>query len=455
MADLVSIILAAGEGTRMRSAIPKVLHPVGGLPIVGHVVRAAAGAGAGRIAVVTGPGHEAVRDAVRRLHPDASFFEQTERKGTGHAASMAEPAYADAEGYVAVVYADHPLLSAKNFRGVLDRLDAGWDAAILGFEPEDTLTYGRLITEGERLLAIREHKDATEAERAIGLCNACVLAFRAPVFRALIDKLKPNNAAGEYYLTDLVELANAAGHRVTYSVAPERDVMGVNDRAQLAKAELQFQELRRDDFMKAGVTLKDPASVYFSYDTEIGRDVTIFPNVVFGPGVKIADNVEIRAFCDIEDVTIGQGATIGPFARIRGGAELGADVHLGNFVEVKKSRIGAGTKAGHLSYLGDAVIGENTNIGAGTITCNYDGVNKETTTIGSNAFIGSQTALVAPVSVGDGGYTASGSVITQNVPAGAVAFARARQENKPGYAATLKDKALAKKAAKQAAKGKS
>jgi len=368
---------------------------------------------------------------------------------------MAAPAYADAEGYVAVVYADHPLLSAVNFRDVLDRLDAGWDAAILGFTPEDTLTYGRLITDGERLLAIREHKDATEAERRIGLCNACVLAFRAPVFRALIDKLEPNNAAGEYYLTDLVELANAAGHKVTYAVAPERDVMGVNDRAQLAKAEQQFQELRRDDFMQAGVTLKDPASVYFSYDTEIGRDVTIFPNVVFGPGVKIADNVQIRAFCDIEDATIGQGATIGPFARIRGGAELGADVHLGNFVEVKKSRIGAGTKAGHLSYLGDAAIGENTNIGAGTITCNYDGVNKDTTTIGSNAFIGSQTALVAPVTVGDGGYTASGSVITDDVPAGAVAFARARQENKPGYAAKLREKALARKAAKQAAKGKS
>ena len=448
MTELLTIILAAGEGTRMRSALPKVLHQVGGLPIVGHVVNAAVGAGSSRVAMVTGPGHDAVRSAIGAAMPSVQFFEQTERRGTGHAASMARPAFADFDGYVAVVYGDHPLLRAENFRGVLDRLEAGWDAAILGFEPVDTLTYGRLITDGERLLAIREHKDATAAEREIGLCNACILTFRAEVFRSLIDKVEPNNAAGEYYLTDLVELANAAGHKVSYAVAPEADVMGVNDRAQLARAEKQFQELRREDFMAAGVTLKDPDTVYFSWDTTIGRDVTIFPNVVFGPGVKIADGVEIRAFCDLEDVTIGEGASIGPFARVRGGAELGRNVHLGNFVEVKKSVLHDGVKAGHLSYLGDAEIGAKTNIGAGTITCNYDGVNKSKTTIGANAFIGSNSSLVAPVTIGDGAYIASGSVVTKDVEPDALALGRARQENKPGYAPKLKARAEAIKRAK-------
>jgi bifunctional UDP-N-acetylglucosamine pyrophosphorylase/glucosamine-1-phosphate N-acetyltransferase len=347
-----------------------------------------------------------------------------------------------------VVYGDHPLLRGKNFRAVLDRLDAGLDVAILGFEPDDPTGYGRFITAGETLLAIREHKDASEDERKIGLCNACILAFRAEVFRDLIDKVESNNAQNEFYLGDLVELANAAGKKVGWGVAPEVDVMGVNDRTQLARAEGLFQELRRDDFMKAGVTLKHPQSVWFSYDTEIGRDVTIFPNVVFGPGVKISDGVEIRAFCDIEDVSIGSGASIGPFARIRGGAVLDENVHLGNFVEVKKSHIGAGTKAGHLSYLGDAEIGQNTNIGAGTITCNYDGVNKDKTIIGDNVFIGSHTSLVAPVSIGDGGYTASGSVVTEDVPADAVAFGRARQVNKADYAPVLRSKAQAKKASK-------
>ncbi|MCW5723272.1 MAG: bifunctional UDP-N-acetylglucosamine diphosphorylase/glucosamine-1-phosphate N-acetyltransferase GlmU, partial [Devosia sp.] len=346
------------------------------------------------------------------------------------------------------VYGDHPLLRGINFRAVLDRLDAGLDVAILGFEPKDPTGYGRLITDGETLLSIREHKDATEEERRIRLCNACILAFRAEVFRDLIDKVETNNAQSEYYLTDLVGLANSAGKKVGYGLAPENDVMGVNDRSQLARAEALFQEVRREDFMKAGVTLRDPKSVWFSWDTEIGKDVTIFPNVVFGAGVKIADHVEIRAFCDIEDAVIGEGATIGPFARIRGGAELGPEVHLGNFVEVKKSRIGAGTKAGHLSYLGDAEIGAKTNIGAGTITCNYDGVNKDKTVIGDDAFIGSQTALVAPVTIGNGAYTASGSVITRNVPDDALAFGRARQENKPGYAPKLREKARAKKAAK-------
>ncbi len=449
MAELVSIILAAGEGTRMRSAMPKVLHPVGGLPMVAHAVRAAQAAGSTGIAVVIGPNHEAIAAAVRAVAPGASLFEQTERLGTGDAVKRARVAFASATGNVLVLYGDTPLVTAATMAAIAQKLDGGADLVVVGFEPDDPTGYGRLLTDGDRLLAIREHKDATEAERRIGLANSGIMGFRAATLRAVIDRIGNANAKGEYYLTDAVELANADGRKVEYTTAHPLEVIGVDDRSKLAKAEAQFQELRRDDFMKAGVTLKDPSTIHFSYDTEIGRDVTIWPNVVFGPGVKIADNVEIRAFCDIEDATIGAGATIGPFARIRGGTELGADVHLGNFVEVKKSRIGAGTKAGHLSYLGDAVIGGGTNIGAGTITCNYDGVNKDTTTIGDNVFIGSNASLVAPVTIGDGAYTASGSIITEDVPEGAVAFGRARQVNKPGYAKTLRDRALARKAAKK------
>jgi len=448
MTELLSIILAAGEGTRMRSATPKVLHQVGGLSIVGHVVNAAVAAGSNRVAVVTGPGHDAVRQMVNGFAPQVQFYEQTERRGTAHAASMARPLWQDAQGYVAVVYGDHPLLRGVNFEAVLGRLADGFDAAILGFEPKDPTGYGRFITNGDRLLAIREYKDASDAERQIGLCNACILTFKAEVFRELIDKVKPNNAQKEFYVTDLVQLANEAGYKVGYGIAPEADVMGVNDRAQLARAEAQFQELRRDDFMRAGVTLKDPSTVYFSYDTEIGRDVTIFPNVVFGPGVKIADGVEIRAFCDIEATTIGAGASIGPFARMRGNVAIGQQVHVGNFVEVKNSVIHDGVKAGHLAYLGDSEVGAKTNIGAGTITCNYDGVNKSKTTIGANAFIGSNSSLVAPVTVGDGAYVASGSVITRDVEPDALAIGRARQENKAGYAPKLKARAEAIKRAK-------
>lgn len=448
MTELLSIILAAGEGTRMRSGMPKVLHRVGGLPIVGHVVRAAIGAGSSKIAVITGPGHDSVREAIGELAPDVRFFEQTERKGTAHAATMARELFADVEGYVAVIYGDHPLLRESNFDGILQRLNEGWDAAILGFEPKDPTGYGRFITEGDRLLAIREHKDASEEERRIGLCNACILAFRAGVFRDLVGKVQPNNAQGEYYVTDLVELANRAGYRVGYAVAPERDVMGVNDRAQLARAEALFQEVRRDDFMAAGVTLHDPKTVYFSYDTQIARDVVIEPSVVFGPGVSVGEGTVIHAFSHIEGATIGANASVGPFARLRPEANLEDGAKVGNFVEVKKSRIGRGAKVNHLTYIGDADVGAKANIGAGTVTCNYDGVNKAKTTIGANAFIGSNSSLVAPVTVGEGAYVASGSVITRNVEADALALGRARQENKAGYASKLRARAEAIKKSK-------
>ena len=447
MTDLLTIILAAGEGTRMRSALPKVLHEVGGLPLVGHVVRTMAAGGAA-LSVVIGPNHDAVRRRVESLSPGAVFATQTERLGTAHAVRQAEPSYREARGHVLVLYADTPLVSPATVQAIADKLDAGADIVVVGFRPADTTGYGRLLVENGRLTAIREHRDATEDERRVPLCNSGIMGFRADTLRGVIDRIGNQNAKGEYYLTDAVELANGDGRKVEVVEADADEVIGVDDRRKLAQAEKLFQQLRRDDFMRAGVTLRDPDSVYFSWDTEIAEDVTIHPNVVFGPGVKIAAGAEIRAFCDIEGAVIGQGATIGPFARIRGGAEIGENVHLGNFVEVKKSVLHDGVKAGHLSYLGDAEIGARTNIGAGTITCNYDGVNKDKTTIGADAFIGSNSSLVAPVTIGDRAYVASGSVVTKTVQADDLAIGRARQENKPGYAPKIKARALAIKQSK-------
>ncbi|WMT85188.1 bifunctional UDP-N-acetylglucosamine diphosphorylase/glucosamine-1-phosphate N-acetyltransferase GlmU [Pelagibacterium sp. 26DY04] len=440
MTDLSVIVLAAGEGTRMKSSRPKVLHKVGGRPIAGHVLKAARDAGAVTVAMVTGPGHDAVREAMARIDPQVVFFEQTERRGTAHAASMARPVFTQAQGYIAVVYGDHPLLRGEDFKRVMDRLDAGLDAAILGFEPSDPTGYGRFITDGNKLLAIREHKDASEEERRIGICNACILAFRAEVFQALIDRVGTDNAQGEYYLTDLVELANRAGHSVGYAIAPEDNVMGVNDRAQLARAEAVFQNLRREDFMRSGVTLHDPDSVYFSFDTEIAPDVEIEPNVVFGPGVKIDAGAVIHAFSHIEGAHIGAKVSVGPFARLRPGANLAEGAKVGNFVEVKNADVGQGAKVSHLTYIGDAEVGANSNIGAGTVTCNYDGYNKAKTIIGKGAFVGSNSALVAPLEIGDGAYIASGSVITEPVPADALGIGRSRQVNKPGYGKALNER---------------
>ena len=448
MTQLLSIVLAAGEGTRMRSSLPKVLHTIGGLPMLGHVLRATLAAGSSRLAVVVGPGQDAVRAAVDKAGMTASIFEQVDRLGTAHAVLQARAAFDAVEGNVLVLYGDTPFVTPATIRAVTERLDAGADVVVVGFEPPDPTGYGRLLTDGERLLAIREHRDASDAERAVGLCNSGLMGFRAAALREIIGRIGNANAKGEYYLTDAVELANADRRKVEFTVVPETEVMGLDDRSKLARAETLFQESQREAFMRAGVTLKDPSSVYFSWDTQIGQDVTIYPNVVFGPGVRIASGVEIRAFCDIEDVVIGEGASIGPFARIRGGAELGRDVHLGNFVEVKKSVLHDGVKAGHLAYLGDAEIGAATNIGAGTITANYDGVNKSRTSIGERAFIGSNSVLVAPVTIGDGAYVATGAVVTRNVEPEALAIGRARQENKPGYAPRLRARAQAIKAAK-------
>ena len=450
MTELLSIILAAGEGTRMRSALPKVLHKVGGLPMLWHVVEAARAAGASATTVVIGPGQDALAAEIGRRAPAIDVVVQQDRLGTAHAVRHAGASLMDARGNVIVLYADTPLVTPATVAALVKALDDGADLVVAGFIPDDPTGYGRLLTAGDRLLAIREHRDASEDERDVRLCNSGIMGFKAETLRNVIDRIGNDNAKGEYYLTDAVELANEDDLDVEFIVADADEVIGVDDRTKLAQAEHIFQDRCRGAFLSGGVTLADPKTVYFSWDTEIGRDVTIEPNVVIGPGVKIGENVVVRAFSHLEDVTIGTDSSVGPFTRIRGGATLENDVHLGNFVEVKKSLIHAGVKAGHLSYLGDAEIGAKTNIGAGTITCNYDGVNKEKTSIGAGVFVGSNSSLVAPVTIGDGAYIASGSVITDDVEPDATAFGRARQANKPGYASRLRAKAEAIKAAKKA-----
>lgn len=448
MTQLTIIVLAAGDGTRMKSSRPKLLHPVAGLPIIGHVLRAAIGSGASDIGVVTAPEHEAVHKVVAAIAPKARTFEQSERRGTAHAAMMAEPLWKKAKGYVAIVYGDHPLLTPDTFKLITKRLDAGMDAAILGFEPEDPTGYGRLITEGDRLLAIREHKDAKATERRIGLCNACILGFKADVFRDVIAKVGDDNAQNEFYLTDTVEIANAEGYAVGYAVAPWQDVLGVNSQAQRAEAEALYQTRLRQKMMAGGVMLVDPETVYFSYDTVVARDVVVEPHCFFGPAVEVLNGAHIKAFSHLEGAVVGPGAEIGPYARLRPGADIGEGAKVGNFVEVKNANVGPGAKLNHLSYIGDADVGAKSNIGAGTITCNYDGINKHRTNIGEGVFVGSNSSLVAPVSLGDNAYIASGSVITGDVPADAVGFGRARQENKDGYAVELRKRAEDFKAGK-------
>tara|TARA_R110002124_G_scaffold63350_14_gene173097 strand:+ start:18120 stop:19475 length:1356 start_codon:yes stop_codon:yes gene_type:complete len=449
MTELLSIILAAGEGTRMRSAVPKVLHRVGGLPMIGHVLRTAQSAGSSTIALVVGASSEQVRASALAAAPQAMVSVQNERLGTGHAVRQAQAAYATAKGNVIVLYADNPLVSPKTLAEIGRRLDDGADLVVVAYRPADPTNLGRLLTENGRLVAIREHKDASEAERLIDLCNSGIMGFRADTLRAVIDRIGNANAKGEYYLTDAVELANADGRRVEFVEADPAEVVGVDDRSKLAQAEATFQDLRRADFMAAGVTLHDPKSVWFSYDTEIAQDVTIEPNVVFGPGVKIETGVVIHAFSHIEGAHIGPDSSVGPFARLRPGANLGEGAKVGNFVEIKQAEIGKGAKVSHLSYIGDASIGSDVNIGAGVITVNYDGYNKHRTIVGDNAFIGSNSSLVAPVTVGAGALVASGSVITEDVQADALALGRSRQVSKPGRAKTIFAAAKARKLSKK------
>ena len=430
----LAVVLAAGEGTRMKSARPKVLHEVAGRSMLAHVLAGVAEAGAGRLAVVVGPDRADVTAEVRRLAPEAQVFEQRERLGTAHAALRAREALAQGCDELLVVFADTPLIEPRTYAAMRAALRDGASVAVLGFEARDPTGYGRLLREGDELTAIREHKDATAAEREVTLCNAGVMAIAGDKALALLERVGNDNAQKEFYLTDVVALARDAGGRAVVVLAPEDEVMGVNDRVQLAAAEAAMQTRLREAAMRAGVTMTAPQTVFLSWDTQLGRDVTIEPNVFFGPGVSVGEGAVIHASSHLAQTTVGPGASIGPFARLRPGARIGASAKIGNFVEIKAADIGEGAAVSHLTYLGDASVGAKANIGAGTITCNYDGFDKFRTVIGAGAFVGSNSALVAPVTIGDGAYVGSGSVITGSVAPDALAIARGRQVEKPGWA---------------------
>jgi len=429
---LAAVILAAGKGTRMKSALPKVLHPVAGLPMVHHVLGVARSAGASRTVVVLAKGMDAVAAAVA----PAAVAIQDPPLGTGHAVLAARSQLAGLEGRVAILFADTPLITPDNVEAVERAMDgSGAAIGVLGFTPPDAAMYGRLIRNADGSLErIVEFKDASADERKVGFCNSGIMIVEGAHLFGLLDQVGNANAQGEYYLTEIVAIARRQGLRVAAAEAAVEDVMGVDHRVALAKAEAVMQRRLREKAMLAGVTLTDPDSVFLSMDTQLGRDVVVGPHVVFGPKVRVADNVQIKPFCHFEDCSIGEGALIGPYARLRPGAQIGRDVHIGNFVEVKKAVIEDGAKANHLAYIGDARVGARSNIGAGTITCNYDGFDKHVTEIGAEVFIGSNTALVAPVKVGDGAMVGAGSVITRNVDANALAVERADQRQVDGYA---------------------
>jgi len=447
----LAVILAAGESTRMKSSRSKVLHPVAGQPMIAHVVEALAKAGISDIALVLGRDAEKVEAAARNGAVRSSVHIQTERLGTAHAVLAAREAIARGYDDVLVVFGDTPLITETPLIAAREGLASGADVVVIGFRTADPTGYGRLVIDKGELLAIREHKDASEAERAITYCNGGLMAIDGRKALDLIEKIGNANIKGEYYLTDIVEVARAAGGRAIAVEAPEEELTGCNTRAELAVIERLWQQRRRHEMMLDGVSMIAPETVFLAYDTKIGRDVTIEPNVVFGPGVTVESGATIHSFSHVEGAHVSADAEVGPYARLRPGARLGEGAKVGNFTEVKKAEIGAGAKVNHLSYIGDAFIGAHTNVGAGTITCNYDGINKFVTRIGENAFIGSNTALVAPVSVGNGAYVASGSVITVDVPDDAVAFGRARQENKEGRAVLIRERNQAIKAAKKKA----
>lgn len=450
MSDRVlAVVLAAGESTRMKSSKSKVLHTIGNRPMISHVIAALEKTGVGRVALVVGREAAPVIAAAASGSLDVVAFEQKERLGTGHAVLAARDAIAEGYDQVIVAYGDAPLIEPEPLALALDKVRSGFDVAVIGFETDKPTGYGRLLTENGELVAIREEKDATPEERKVTLCNSGLMAIDGRKALALLGKITNNNVKGEYYLTDIVEVLRAEGGKAATVEAPADTVAGCNNRAELAELEAIWQRRRRHELMVSGVTMIAPETVFLSYDTELAQDVTVEPNVVFGPGVKVEGGAVIHAFSHLEGARVASGANVGPFARLRPGANLHANAKVGNFVEIKKAEIGEGAKVSHLTYIGDATVGSNANIGAGTVTCNYDGFNKFETVIGADSFIGSNTLLVAPVSVGQGALTATGSVITEDVPDGAAAFGRARQVNKDGLGTRIMARNKALKESKQ------
>lgn len=444
---LALIVLAAGAGTRMNSDLPKPLHPLGCAPLVAHTIAAGAALDPARLIVVTGHGADAVEKTLEDIAPEAVTARQDPQLGTGHAVLQAEEALAGFDGDAMVLYGDSPFFTAETLHAMRIARSA-YDVVMLGFQPADPGRYGRLAMDGDALQKIVEFKDASAEERAITFCNSGVLCADAATLIGLLKQITNDNASGEYYLTDIPELANKAGLKATAITCPESETIGINSRAELARAEQQFQSQRRDEMIDNGVTMQAPDTVHVALDTHIGRDAMIEPYVVFGPGVTVESGAHIRAFSHLEGCHVSAGAIVGPYARLRPGAEVGNDARIGNFVEIKNADIGEGAKVNHLSYVGDATVGQRANLGAGTVTCNYDGVMKHHTEIGADAFIGSDTMLVAPVTIGAQAMTASGSTITEDVPDGSLAISRAKQINKPGLAVKLRARLKAIKAGK-------
>ena len=443
--SIAVVILAAGKGTRMQSDLPKVLHPLAQVPILAHAIRSARFSDPEKMVIVAGHGFSQVAKAALEFAPDAIVVEQAEQLGTGHAVAQAKSALEDFDGDVIVLYGDTPFISEDTIAAIQSARRSS-DLVVLGFDAADPARYGRLVTQGDVLDRIVEFKDATPEERAITLCNSGVMAAKATDLFSWIDQVGNSNASGEYYLTDCVGIARSAGKTATVVRCDEAETLGINSRAELASAEAAFQSRMRCEMLDTGITLYAPDTVFFAYDTVIGRDCIIEQNVVFGSDVTIESGATIRAFSHLEGCHVSRDAVVGPYARLRPGAELSEGVKIGNFVEVKNALIAEGSKVNHLSYIGDAEIGKGSNIGAGTITCNYDGVFKHRTTIGDNVFVGSNTMLVAPVTLGDHSMTASGSVITKDVSASDLAIARAEQVNKTGLAVKLFDMLKMRKA---------
>jgi bifunctional UDP-N-acetylglucosamine pyrophosphorylase/glucosamine-1-phosphate N-acetyltransferase len=444
----LAIVLAAGEGTRMRSARPKVLHMVAGRTLLGHVLTALNMTANTSIAVVVGPEHDDVSADARANIADSQVFVQKERRGTAHAVLAAKPAIEKGADDIVVVFGDTPLIRPQTLEKLRGAIADGAAVAVLGFKPADPTGYGRLVTQGTELIAIVEHADATEQQRAIALCNGGLMAFDGKSALKILERIGNGNRKSEFYLTDAVKIARDMKLKTIALEVTEDEVSGINTKAQLAGVEATMQARLRQAALEAGVTLVAPDTVHLAADTKLGKDVTVEPYVVFGPGVTVEDGATIRSFSHLAGAHVGKNAIVGPYARLRPGARLEENVHIGNFVEVKEALIEAGAKANHLSYIGDARVGAGANIGAGTITCNYDGAAKHRTDIGKGAFIGSNSSLVAPVKIGDGAYVGSGSVITAEVPADALALGRGRQSIKEGWAKRLRNlKALAKKKA--------